>query len=52
MFIGFAVAGYFGPSIMTKMAKMTPKAFIIGIGLSAIALVLTFVFKAFDKKEL
>lgn len=51
MFIGFAVAGYFGPSIMTKLAKMSHQAFIIGIGLSAVALVLTFVFKAYDKKE-
>ncbi len=51
MFFGFAISGYFGPSIMTKVAKMSNSAFLIGIIMSLIGLILTFAFKFYVKKE-
>lgn len=51
MFIGFAIAGYFGPSVLTKLAKFTHQAFLIGMCFSIIGIVLTFAYRALDKKE-
>lgn len=53
MFIGFAVAGYFGPTIMASTAndpKSYANAFLIAAALNAIGIVLTFVYRAMKKK--
>lgn len=48
MFIGFAIAGYFGPTIMSKAYSsdgMYQSAFIIAAGLAIAGLILTFIFR-------
>ena len=47
MFIGFALAGFFGPTIMTALHDVMgsyPPAFLVAAGLSVAGLVLTFMF--------
>lgn len=53
MFSGFAIAGYVGPTIMTNTFKSTGSysgAFLIGIAFSIGGLLLTFVYRAINKK--
>lgn len=53
MFIGFALAGYFGPQIMGKMYAASGQyqnAFLAAMGLSALGILLTFVYRALRKK--
>ncbi|TGY97994.1 MFS transporter [Petralouisia muris] len=48
MFIGFALAGYFGPQIMSNVYHSTgayQNAFLIACGLSAAGILLTFVYR-------
>jgi MFS family permease len=52
MFIGFAVAGYFGPQIMRNVyagSGAYQNAFLIAIGLSVVGIVLTFVYRKVNK---
>lgn len=49
MFIGFAIAGYVGPTIMVKVAKMTNSAFLIAMGFSFAGLILTFIYRVVNK---
>lgn len=52
MFIGFALAGYFGPTILNNVFKATGNynnAFLIAMGFSAAGLGLTFVYRFFIK---
>ncbi|MCS5422975.1 MULTISPECIES: L-lactate MFS transporter [Psychrilyobacter] len=51
MFSGFAVAGYFGPTIMVKIAKMSKVAFLIAIGFSIAGLAITFIYRVVNKNE-
>ena len=54
MFIGFALAGYFGPQIMRSVADSTgayQSAFLIACACSAAGVVLTFVFSALGAKS-
>lgn len=54
MFSGFAIAGYVGPTIMTNTLKATGSykgAFLIGIAFSIGGLVLTFIYRAINKKS-
>ena len=54
MFIGFAVAGYFGPSIMNNVYKANGSyqmAFVIAAGLGIAGLLLSFVYGFVNKKE-
>ncbi len=54
MFIGFAAAGYFGPSIMGSVLRADGsyyRAFLIGCALSAAGVVLTFVYRLAAKKS-
>ena len=53
MFSGFAIAGYVGPTIMTNTLKATGSykgAFLIGIAFSIGGLLLTFVYRAINKR--
>lgn len=53
MFIGFAVAGYFGSTIMASTAndsKPYTNAFLIAAALNAVGIVLTFIYRAMKKK--
>lgn len=54
MFIGFAVAGCFGPSVMTSllssMGSYQP-AFLVAAALSVVGLLLSFVYNAMQKKN-
>ena len=53
MFIGFAVAGYTGPTIMHSMLSATgsfKSAFLIGIGFSFAGLVLSYVYRMLNAK--
>ncbi len=53
MFIGFAVAGYFGPTILNKIFGATGQytnAFVVAIGFSLAGLLLTFVYRFATKK--
>ena len=53
MFIGFALAGYVGPTLMSSVYNRTGgynMAFIIAIGLAAVGIVLSFVYKGLAKK--
>lgn len=52
MFIGFALAGYFGPQIMRNIYAQTgayQNAFLIACALSAAGIVLTFVYRKLNK---
>lgn len=52
MFVGFAVAGYFGPTILNKIYGSTQSyndAFLVAIGFSLAGLALTFAYRAFQK---
>jgi OFA family oxalate/formate antiporter-like MFS transporter len=54
MFSGFAIAGYVGPTIMTNTLKSTGSykgAFLIGIAFSIGGLILTFIYRAINKKS-
>lgn len=54
MFIGFAVAGYFGPSIMNNVYNADgsyQRAFIIAGVLGIAGLIMTFVYRVVKKKE-
>ena len=53
MFIGFALAGYVGPTLMSSVYNRTGgynMAFILAIGLAAVGIVLSFVYKGLAKK--
>lgn len=55
MFIGFAFAGYIGPTVMKNVYAADgdyKRAFIIGIVMAIVGLALTFVYKFVNKKEL
>lgn len=48
MFIGFAAAGYVGPTIMSKMYAVTgvyQPSFLVAMGLAAVGLILSFVYR-------
>ncbi len=52
MFIGFAIAGYFGPSIMGSVLRADGtyhRAFLIACGLSIAGVVMTFVYRLVSK---
>ncbi len=54
MFIGFALAGYFGPTIMNTVYNQDgaySNAFLIACGLCASGLALTFVYRALNKTK-
>ncbi len=54
MFIGFALAGYFGPQIMRNVYSKSgayQNAFLIACGLSAAGIVLTFLYRAMNKQN-
>jgi len=54
MFIGFALAGYFGPSAMRSVYASTGSynnAFLISCVLGAVGILLTFVFRAMTRKK-
>ena len=54
MFVGFALAGYFGPTIMSSLHTSTGEykmAFLVAAGLSVAGLLLNFVFRAMQKKK-
>lgn len=54
MFVGFAVAGYFGPTIMNSVYNANnsyQSAFLIAAGFSAVGLMMTFVYSAMSKKS-
>lgn len=54
MFIGFALSGYLGPTVMKNVYaadQSYQKAFFIAIILCIVGFVLTFVYKAMNKKE-
>jgi OFA family oxalate/formate antiporter-like MFS transporter len=53
MFIGFAIAGYFGPTILNNIYGATQSynnAFLSAIGFSLLGLVLTFVYRHLNNK--
>lgn len=52
MFIGFAIAGYFGPTILNNIygaSQSYQNAFMVAMGFSAAGFVLTFVYRLFNK---
>ena len=52
MFIGFALAGYFGPTIMSELYKINGSyqmAFIVAMSLAFIGIILTIIFKKIKK---
>lgn len=54
MFIGLAIAGYFGPTVMRNVFSMDGaygRAFAIGCILSVVGFVLTFIYRIFAKKN-
>ncbi|MBR1623791.1 MAG: MFS transporter, partial [Pseudobutyrivibrio sp.] len=54
MFIGFALAGYFGPQIMRNIFASTgayQQAFLIAIVFSVVGIVFTFLYRAFTKNK-
>lgn len=54
MFIGFALAGYFGPTIMSGVYASTgsyQNAFLIAAGLAAAGLVLTFIYRKLGPRK-
>ncbi len=53
MFIGFSVAGYFGPTILNNIYNTSGSyngAFMVAIGFSVVGLALTFVYRALQNK--
>ena len=53
MFIGFAAAGYFGPTIMTTLYKINgsyQNAFLVAATLAALGVVLTITYKKLRKQ--
>lgn len=53
MFIGFAIAGYCGPTMLNNIYAANnsyKNAFLIAIGFSLVGLVLTFIYKGVNKK--
>lgn len=53
MFIGFAIAGYFGPTILNNIYGATQSynnAFLVAMGFSAAGLALTFIYRIATKK--
>lgn len=55
MFIGFAVAGYFGPTILNNIygaSQSYNNAFLVAMAFSGAGLLLTFVYRAFNKTRL
>jgi MFS family permease len=54
MWIGFSLAGIVGPTILTKVYSATgayQMAFLIAIGIAVLGMVLTFVYRALNKKQ-
>lgn len=54
MFIGFAISGYFGPTVMKNVYVADhsyQRAFLIAVILCAVGFVLTFVYRFISKKE-
>ena len=54
MFIGFALAGYLGPTLMSSVYTRTGgynMAFAIAIGLAVVGIVLSFIYRALAKKR-
>ena len=54
MFIGFAAAGYFGPSIMRSIYASSgacQKAFLAACGLNAAGIVLTVIYRKMTRKK-
>lgn len=54
MFIGFALAGYLGPTLMSSVYTRTGgynMAFAIAIGLAVVGIVLSFIYRALTKKR-
>lgn len=54
MFIGFAVAGYVGPTLVGKVYGSTGSyntAFVVAIGLALVGIVLSFVYRMLAKKK-
>lgn len=54
MFIGFAVAGYFGPTIMSDIYTSTNNyqmAFVIAIGLSVTGIVFSFIYRIIQNRD-
>ncbi len=52
MFVGFALAGYFGPQIMSSIYGQTGQyqnAFLIACGLNVVGVILTFVYRKLKK---
>lgn len=55
MFIGFAVAGYFGPTILNTIygtSQSYNNAFLVAMAFSGAGLLLTFVYRTFNKARL
>lgn len=55
MFIGFAVAGYIGPTVLKNVYAADgsyQRAFVIAIVIAIVGLLLTFVYKYMNKKEI
>jgi MFS family permease len=55
MFIGFAISGYFGPTVMKNVYAADhsyQRAFLIAAVLCAIGFVITFVYRSLKKKEI
>lgn len=55
MFIGFALAGYFGPSMMRQVLHTTgtyQRAFLIAVGLSVAGIILSFVYRLVARKRI
>lgn len=55
MFIGFSIAGYFGPTILNNINASTGSyngAFLVAIGFSIVGLVLTFVYRGLTTKNI
>lgn len=54
MFIGFAIAGYFGPTILNTIYGSTQSyanAFLVAMGFSMTGLILTYVYRLVNKKS-
>ena len=52
MFVGFALAGYFGPQIMSSIYGQTGQyqnAFLIACGLNVVGVILTFIYRKIKK---
>ena len=54
MFIGFAAAGFFGPTIMKNVYTADgsyQRAFLIAVGLNSAGILLTFVYRILAKRR-